>query len=302
MDFLMRRFCIFLAILMTLFTVSCGSQSEKKSAVSDGKIHVFVSILPQKYFVEKIGGDYVTVEALVGPGQSPHTFEPSPQQMTALSSADVFFRIGFPFEVSWLDKISQVNPKMKIVDTREGITLLPMTSHHHESDQDHQDEGSMDPHIWLSPNLVKLQAHTIYDSLSKLDPQHNDYFYYNLQTFFNDLDSLRSEIRESFKNLKTSKFMVFHPSWGYFADEFGLEMIPIEIEGKEPNAKDLAEIIDLAKRENISVIFVQTQFSQKSAESIAEKIGAKVVAIDPLAENYMENMRHIAQVLSSELK
>ncbi|NVL89447.1 MAG: zinc ABC transporter substrate-binding protein [Desulfobacterales bacterium] len=261
------------------------------------KVKVFVSILPQAYFVERVGGKRVDVSVMVGPGHSPATYEPIPKHMTELDKARLYFRIGVPFEDVWMVRISRANPRMRVIDTRRGVKLRPMKAHYHnEGGQHHHDStGMKDPHIWLSLRLVKVQARNICDALIFEDPAHRPYYKSNLRAFEHDLDRLDAEIRGVFKNLKTRKFMVFHPAWGYFARDYGLEQIPVEVEGKEPSARTLADLIKVAKQEGITVVFVQAQFSTKNARTVARAIGGRIVRIDPLARDYMKNMKKIAE-------
>ncbi|MEA3420535.1 MAG: zinc ABC transporter substrate-binding protein [Acidobacteriota bacterium] len=254
------------------------------------KIKVFVSILPQAYFVERIGGDRVDISVMVGPGSSPATYEPVPRQMVEIGNAQLFFRIGVPFENVWMDRLSKINPKMKVIDTRRGIKLLPMKTHHHN-----QKSGVKDPHIWTSVRLVRIQAQNICNALINLDPDNRGYYQNNLTAFIDDLNNLDAEIVESLKGIRVRKFMVFHPAWGYFARDYGLDQIPIEIGGKEPGARELANLIEEAKNDGIKIIFVQKQFSEKSAEALADAIGGRIIQIDPLARDYLNNMKMIAE-------
>ncbi|MDA3835692.1 MAG: zinc ABC transporter substrate-binding protein [Spirochaetales bacterium] len=266
------------------------------------KIKVFVSILPQAYFVERIGGDRVDVSVMVGPGQSPATYEPVPRQMVEISKAQLFFRIGVPFENVWMDRIGKTNPKMKVIDTQCGIKLLPMKTHHHKAPKQHtslQKNSLKDPHIWTSLKLVKIQAKNICDALTDLDPANKVYYQNNLRAFIDDLNNLNAEIIESLKDIRVRKFMVFHPAWGYFARDYGLDQIPVEIGGKEPGAKELVNLINEAKNDGIKIIFVQKQFSKKSAEAIAAAIGGRIIQIDPLARDYLNNMKMIAETFRS---
>lgn len=270
----------------------------------ENKIIVFVSILPQAYFVERVGGERVEVHVLVGPGHSPATYEPVPKQMTALNKADLYFRIGVPFEGVWLDRIRSAGPKMKIVDTRTGIPLMAMkTGHHHGHDHDpHDHRGLKNPHIWLSLRLVKTQAATICDALASLDRAHEAYYRGRLQAFHRDLDRLDGEIIDRLKEIKTRKFMVFHPAWSYFAADYGLEEIPIEIEGKEPGPKDLARVIQKAKTLGIRIVFVQAQFSRGNADTVARAIDGEVVTVDPLARDYLDNMKRVTETFAREMQ
>jgi zinc transport system substrate-binding protein len=261
------------------------------------RIKVFVSILPQAYFVKRVGGDRVDVSVMVGPGHSPATYEPVPKQIAELSKAKVYFRIGVPFENVWIDRVSKANPNMRVIDTQQGIDLLTMNAHSHgRHARDHgQSKGLKDPHVWLSLRLVKVQAKNVYDALISEDPARKSFFQDNLRAFHRDLDKTDTHITEILKNLRTRKFMAFHPAWGYFARDYGLEQVPIEMEGKEPTARTLGHLVEQAKEEGIMVVFVQKQFSKKSAAAVARAINGKVIQIDPLAADYLDNMRKIAE-------
>ncbi len=256
-------------------------------------LSVFVSVLPQKYFVQQIGGRHVQVTVMVGPGQSPATFEPRPKQMAALSRARLYYRIGVPFERVWMDRIRAANPGMSILDAREGLQLraMPATDGHHHGDD-------MDPHIWLDPGLVRQMMPRLRDRLIQLDPAHGDEYRSNCQRFMQELTRLELDIRQRLSAVKSRNFMVFHPSWGYFAAAFGLHQIAIEDQGKGPGGRRLAGLIERARRDGVRVIFVQRQFSQAQARVLARAIGARVVAIDPLAEEYVENLRQVANAIA----
>ena len=281
-------------------------------AVEPGEetMSVTVSILPQRTFVERVGGERVTVSVMVEPGSSPATYEPKPEQLRALSDAVAYFSIGVPFEGAWLDRIAAANRDMVMVDTAEGIERLPMRAHHHHDDDgdDHDDDdhghasGAPDPHIWLSPRLVKVQAENIYAALAELDPDHEPEFQANLDGFLADIDALEAEIREILGGVESDKFMVFHPAWGYFAADFGLEQMPIEVGGQEPSARELAALIERAREENIRVVFAQPEFRTSDAETIAKEIGGEVLLISPLAPDWLENMRRVAETFAQVLE
>ena len=257
---------------------------------------VTVTILPQKFFVEQLGGEHVQVSVLVGPGQSPETFEPLPRQMAALSGASLFYRIGVPFEAVWIDRLKKAHPDLVFLDAREGVTLRemePAGGHHHDYDHHHA-HGTADPHIWLSPANVRIMVDRLLEQLIVLDPSHAEVFRENHARFSRQLSALEQTLQRQLAPYKGQKIMVFHPSWGYFTDAFHLHQLPIETEGKEPGAKTLRRLIDLAKKEGIKVIFVQRQFSTGQARSLAHAIGGRLVALDPLAESYLENLQAIA--------
>ncbi|OQY46113.1 MAG: cation ABC transporter substrate-binding protein [Desulfobacteraceae bacterium 4572_87] len=275
------------------------------TAFAEKPIHVAVSILPQKYFVKKIGGDRVHVSAMVLPGANPATYEPKPRQMVNLAKSKIYFATGVPFEENWLPKFSKANPKMKIVHTQTGITKIPMKAgrhRHHGAEHGHEviSTEAKDPHIWLSPPLVMVQAKNILDGLIKADPANRKLYETNYKAFIEELKDLDLKLKTVFQTTGiNARFMVYHPSWGYFANTYGLEQIPIELEGKKPSPRQLLELIKEARKDGIKVIFVQPQFSEKSAETIASAIGGKVVFTDPLAEDWKNNLYQVAEKFKS---
>ena len=280
-------------------------------ATASNRLPVFVSIVPQRYFVQQIGKDLVDVKVMVQPGASPATYEPKPRQMSDLSKARVYFAIGVPFENTWLRKIATANPEMKMVHTDHGIEKIPMAEHHHETDEHHEDEAheedhhehaGLDPHIWLSPPLVKTQARTILAALQEADPGHRNVYEANFQNFVSRIDQLDADLRKTFADKQGLQFMVFHPSWGYFAHAYGLKQVAIEIEGKSPKPAQLKELIEHAREKGIRIIFVQPQFSTKSAELIAREISGQVAFADPLAQDWMANLNHVADNFKEALK
>ena len=311
-----------LLVFMVLMALSGNSIAADKNSV-------FVSISPQKYFVEQISGDFLQVEVMVKPGDDPHTYEPKASQMKKLAQSSVYLAIGIGFEKAWLKRFTGVNPEMKIVHTDAGIVKREIDDHHHDEDHEDEDhdqeqgyeenhheeekhsnehehdahqESAMDPHIWLSPLLVKKQAQSIADTLIDLYPQQQHIFEQNLADFLARIDQLDQNLRVALKDKEGMKFMVFHPSWGYFADTYGLEQVAVEIEGKSPKLAQLQELIENAKAEGVKAIFVQPQFSTKSAETLAREIGGSVILIDPLAEDWLSNLQRVTQQIEKELR
>ncbi len=275
------------ALSLALVAVLMGCGAPRGPAVeSDGhKIQVWVSILPQQYFVERIGGERVRVQVMVPPGSSPEMYEPKPSQVRGLVGTDIYVRIGVPFEEAWMGRLAAANADMLIVDQAEGIERI----------------GGTDPHIWLSPRLVKAQARTICEGLAEVDPGHADFYRDNLATFLADLDQLDASIERKLSGLESRKFLVFHPAWSYFARDYDLEMIPVEVEGSDPSAAEMAALIQVAQADNIKVIFAQPEFSTRSAEAIAHEIGGEVVLISPLARDWMDNLERVAETLARVL-
>ena len=296
---------IVVVVVGVYFLLSSIDRGNKKK--DDDITNVMVSILPQVDFVERIGGEKVQVTEMIPPGFSPATYNPSPEQLKKLQDADIYFRIGhISFEKAQMEKLKKLNNKMKVVDTSKGIKLLALAAHSHGDEDKHEKkeehEIGNDPHIWLSPKLVKIQAKYIYDSLVEYAPKNRDYFTQNYNQFINNLDKLDQKLTSAFAPIEGQTILVFHPAFGYIADAYGFKQEAIEIEGKEPTLVQLQKIIDEAKNDNIKVVFVQAQFSTKSAESVAKAIGGAVVQIDPLAKNYFTNLETMAEKIVTPLK
>ncbi|RXK12234.1 zinc ABC transporter substrate-binding protein [Halarcobacter mediterraneus] len=285
-------------------------------------VKAVVSIVPQKPFLEAIGGDKVDVTVMVKPGNSPHTYEPKPSQMRELSEADIYFSMGVEFEHSWLPKFANQNKKMKIANMSKGIKRIEMVEHHHgkheehehEEHHDHAHEGheheheghdhvhdSLDSHVWTSPENVKVFADNILKYLTRVDRENKEYYEKNYNTFLSFLDETDKEIKTIFKDLpKDAKFMVFHPSWGYFAKQYSLIQVPIEVEGKSPKPKEIQELIEHAKKENIKAIFVSPEFSDKVAKQIAKELGIQVISVSPLSEKWADTLIRFAKAIANQ--
>jgi zinc transport system substrate-binding protein len=250
------------------------------------KIKVIVTILPQARFVEKVGGERVQVAVMIPPGASPHTYEPTSNQLKMLSKSSVYFKLGsgIGFELSWLPKIISLNKNMAVVDCSKGVSLI-------------KSGKRVNPHIWLSPKNAEIMVENIFEFLARMDPQYKEYYKKNRDTYLKALKTLDAEVVRSFKHLKQREFIVYHPAWTYFARDYGLVQIPIQKEGKQPTPSWVAEVIKEAKIHKIKIIFASPQFSTKSAETIANQIGGKVVLIDPLAKDYLKNMQETAEAL-----
>jgi zinc transport system substrate-binding protein len=284
-----------LAIFLWLLLALCSPAAAPQSSAPP--IDIFVSILPVKHFVERVGGERVVVSVMVEPGRSPATYEPTPQQLTRLAGTELYFRIGVAFEDVWMDRISAANPEMRIIALHDGIALREVD----RIDGDGARTGHKDPHVWTDPRLVEHMAMRIYEALAAQDAAHRGFYEANYGRFAADLQALDRDIRDRLLGLEGSSFMVFHPSWGYFADAYNLRQIPIESGGKEPGARSLQRVIELGQREHVKVIFVQEQFSTRMAETVARALAARVVKVDPLAEDYSSNLRHVANVFAEAL-
>ncbi|HCL78801.1 MAG TPA: cation ABC transporter substrate-binding protein [Synergistaceae bacterium] len=303
-------------ILVTLFVTLIALTGS--SAAAGGRLSVFVSILPQKYFAEQIGGDRVTVSALVEKGQDPHTFEPRPAQMAALAEAAAYLSIGMPFEEALLPKLLQLNPGLRLFESDAGVErIMPEEVHHHEDaaqsrehhdeeehdheaihdDHEHHHDGA-DPHVWNAPREAKIIASNMLRTLTELDPEGADYYSANFAALSSRLDAMDDEFKTLFRGKEGTAFLVFHPGWGYLARQYGLREVAIEVDGKEPKASDMACIVSDAKERGVRILFIAPQFSRRSAETVARAVGASVEVADPLAEEWEANLRRVAQAIA----
>lgn len=258
---------------------------------------VLVSVSPHKYFVEQIAKGTVDVQVLVPTGASSHTFEPTPKQMIAVSKADIWFMVGEGFEPRLAQALKSYHPEMRFVNMREGVEMIHAEGH---SCPHCRDENMQDMHIWLSPKEAKAQAKTIAKALEEKYPAHREEYEKNLAAFLVELDALDADIRQSLSHKSTNVVMVMHPAYAYFVRDYGLEQLPIEMEGKDPTPKQMTRIIEKARQAHVKKIFVQPQYSSKGAQLIAGQIGAQVVELDPYSENYMSSMRTIGQQFGSQ--
>lgn len=292
------RPCRALIILALAALPAC--RSDAPTPPRPTKLPVTVAILPQAFFVERIGGDYVDVQVLVGPGQSPHVFEPTPKQMSRLAESRVYFEIGLPFEARLLAKLEETVKGLNVVDTREGIQLRKMEEWEAEGGEHHDDDhaGSADPHVWLSPRLAKVQVRTISRGLCAVDPSHAADYERNLKALEKDLDDVDQRIAAVLAPFRGQEFFVFHPAFGYFAEAYGLKQVAVETGGKQPGPKQLSELIEKARNSGVKLIFVQRQFSTTSAQAVAQAIGGAVAPMDDLAKDYLVNLEDMAKKIA----
>jgi zinc transport system substrate-binding protein len=264
-----------LLVILILFQSGCGEQK----SIDNDKIKVVVSILPYADFVENIGGEKVDVNILIPPNENPHTFEPAPSIVKHIESADIIFKVGGPFhfEESFFNKYSLKNKSTLIVECSEGIKII-----------------EQNPHMWLSIINAKKIVNTILNSLIKISPENKNYFYQRYEAYNSKLTTLESELHKNFEELQSRTLMVFHPAWTYFAEEFNLSELSIEHEGKNPKAKTLKELIDIAKSKNIKAIFVDSRFDISPAETIAKQLNIEVSFINPLPKDYITNMKNVS--------
>lgn len=299
----MRQAALFF-LFLSLISLSSACERDRADDGSE-KLTVAVSIAPQAWLVEQLAGANANIITLVRPGESPATYQPSDAQISAVMKASLYFRIGVPFESGpWFEAI-RTSQRCRVIDTRRGITLRAMDARGHEHEdappgapEDARDDvehaHGLDPHIWLSPPLLKTQARTMTEALSELAPARTDEFQRRLAQLERKLDELDASLRRSLQPVRGRSFLVFHPAWGYFADAYGLKQVAIEIEGKEPADHELTALQKLAREEGIVVVFVQPQISGNAAKAIAGAIGGRLETLDPLAADVEGNLLRAA--------
>ncbi|MCT4637654.1 MAG: zinc ABC transporter substrate-binding protein [Bacteroidales bacterium] len=289
----MRPYIYLLLFVAVLF--SC--KSNKKQTTKD---LVTVSIIPQKYLVEQIADTLFDVNVLIPAGSAPATYEPTPRQMSELSKSVIYFRIGhIGFEQAWMDKIASNNPELPIINCSKNQDLIYAKAHRHG---DHMHYEGTDPHIWLSPDRLKTQAEIIFNKLVKIAPEHKDIMQKNYNNLITKLTDTDKKLKEMFKGDEGSKFIIFHPALTYFAKDYSLVQIPMEIDGKTPTPVYLQQIVDKAKAEGITTVFIQKEFDKENAKLLAEEIGGEVIVINPLDGDLINNIEDIAEKLKHSLK
>lgn len=284
----------FILLLIVAFFISCSTKSSTESEPT-----VTVSIVPQKFIINQIASDWVQVNVMIPLGSSPATYDPSPRQLKSLSNSSHYFRIGhIGFEKAWMSKLSSVNPKMKVIDTSKDLELIQEeefgTMHSDDHGHSHVHEG-FNPHTWLSPKLVKDQAKIIYKELAKILPNKVDVMQANLDAFISKVDSTSLVLDAQLNSKAETNFIVYHPVWTYLANDYNLNQVSIEFNGKEASAKKLKEIIDYAKANNIRIVFAQKEFNAAQAKSIANEINGEVVLLNPLDYNWFKIMEEFGE-------
>lgn len=284
--------CIF--FLLLLFFIIESTQAADRKVV-----RVVTSIPPHAYVVERIGGEFVRVDVLIEEGRSPHSYEPTPGKVAKLLQADVFFNLDLPEERALIAKIKKKHGTLKCVDLQSGVNFRCLERG--KAEEQNKLSCVKDPHTWLSPGNMAIQAEIICDALVKINGEYSAYFRRNLKTFLEDLKEMDSRVARILGPFRGKKIYVFHPAFGYFADTYGLIQVPIQKEGKEPAPRTLSSIVEQAKKDGVKVIFVQPQFSWKSARAIARAIGGDLASINPLAKDYLTNLEVMARTIAAGL-
>jgi zinc transport system substrate-binding protein len=287
---------LFAMLLAATILAGCITQDESPSGALSGnasenashKINVATTIAPLGEFVRAVGGDRVAVTVVVPPGAEPHTFEPTPSLMVNVAQADLYVMNGAGLEF-WMNRLLENNKKMVVVDSSNGIDLLK------------ENEDEIDPHVWISLRNAAVQVKNICSGLTEVDPANKEYYSKNRDDYLSKLAALDEELNISFASAEKKIFVVHHPAWTYFARDYALEQVPLMENEKEPGPKYLSQVIDLARQNNITTIFIEPEFNPKSAEVIAREMNAKIVSLDPLAGDYLNNMKYAGREIASSL-
>ena len=278
------------AAAFVAFIPACTAPTN--GATEQGALETFAGIPPVAYLVKRIGGPRVRVEVLLTPGRDEHTFEPTSQQVARLGKIRLLFKIGMPFEEQLTERIAAGNTRITMVDVGKGIERR-------ESDEDDDEHGGADPHIWLAPRLLKQMAANIAEALIDAEPPHESEFRANLAALDTELDALDRHLAASLSPFHGEAFYVFHPAFGYFADAYGLRQESVEVEGKQPTPRQLFRMIQRARADHVRIIFLQPQFNQQAAASIADALGGAVMPMDSLAYDVVANLDDIAKKIAA---
>lgn len=289
----MKKFkllCFALAISISLTALSgCGKTDDKKE--NNEKTVVAVSIIPEKTFVEKVCGENVEVVSIIPSGMSPENYEPTPKEIEKISDAKIYFSIGVPTE--------EANILPSISEDTKKISLNEIVAQKYS---ERTIGESRDPHIWLSPKRVIVMVETIRDEMIELDPDNKSDYEKNAEEYISELEAVDKDIKDALEGVNNRKFIVFHPAFGYLADDYDLEMYSLEEEGKEATPQHLQEMIDLAKEEQIKVIFYQDEIDSSQSKAFAEEIGGETIALSPLSPDYINNMKKMARVMAENME
>lgn len=294
----MKQLNLLIAFMAVSLLLSCGGKQPTNEPI------VSVTIEPQRYFAEKIAGDKFEVNCVVPSGQSPETYDPTPQQMIQVGQSKAYLQIGYiGFEQAWMESIRQNNPNLQVFNLSEGIEVLKNPEegeHHHEEGEEHHHHhpGGVDPHTWSSFGGAKVIARNTLNAFIALDPENKEYYTENYNELIGEIEETEQEVVQLVKPLVSRTFIIYHPALTYFADEFGLTQLCIEMDGKEPSPAQLKKLVETARNYNAQVVFIQQEFDQKNAELIARETGCRLIPINPLDYNWKKEMLHIAKSLA----
>ncbi len=287
-------------VAFLLWAVGVVAGSVAAAGPTRPAIEVVAGLPPIAYLAERIGGEQVAVRVLLQAGQDPHTFALTPKQMMALGHARLLLTVGMPFEKRLAEKAATAGLPLKLVDVTAGVRKLTLDAGEgHSHDGQAHAAGDPDPHVWLSPPLLKTLAANIAKALGQTDPARASDYEKNLAALHRDLDATHARLTKLLGPYRGKTMLVFHPAFGYFADAYGLKQEAVEAGGKPPAPRQLRALIQRAKSENVTVIFVQPQYDPRTAQAVADAIGGKVVPIDDLRTDVLRNLEEIGEKIAA---
>jgi len=297
---------IILVIMISTIAAGCSGSETENLEESNNKLNVIVSIEPQRTFVKKVTGELADINVVIPEGYSPANYQPSPKEIQNISSGEVYFSIGVESEKSFiLPKLEDLNKEIEFIDLQKKVMEKYEALHIDEDDNDHDhdhEEGEIDPHIWLSPKRVVTIVEVVRDYMIENDEVYKEEYNENAKKYIQELNKLNEDLVDTFKELETKAFIIYHPAFSYFASDYGLQMVTIEEDGKEATAKRIQKVVDFAIENDIKVVFYQNEFDSSQANIIANEIDGEVVEVAPLSGNYIENMYQIRDKFAEVLE
>ncbi|WP_430811498.1 MULTISPECIES: metal ABC transporter solute-binding protein, Zn/Mn family [unclassified Carboxylicivirga] len=289
------KYLIIVALCGLMLTACAHQKGDEENPV------VTVSIAPQKYFIQRLIGDSLSINVMIPQGSDHASYAPSAAQIKKLSRSLAYIQMGhLGFEATWAKKLGGANEQMRWYDLSEGIDMIQGEHDHHGHDEGHVCTGGIDPHTWTSPREVKQIIKNLRNYLTELFPQHRELINTNYETFYNELDALDERLSQLADEQGHLSFMIFHPAYTYLARAYGFEQMTIEHDGKTPSPARLKNTIAAARKKSIKTIYIQQEFDQANAKVIAEEIGAEVVQVNPLSANWKKEMEHFISRLEQQ--
>ncbi len=298
----LRTDLFLLLIFISLFSGGgCREHVERTS----GPLSVLVTVPPLAGLVHAVAGETCRTVVLVPPGKEPETFMPTPSQMREIARCGVFFTVGLPVEESLAGRLTSLNPQLRIVDLRRRLPIEaeePEEEASHEPDEPHEHGGhhhdGIDPHVWMSPSNLETMASVIEETLAALEPENAPLYRERTVRFSEAAESLKREASEKLSGLSSRTLYVFHPAYGYFCAEFGLEQRAVEAGGKAPKSKDFVELVRRLREEHAEKIFVQPEFSRTAVDKMASQLDVRIEVHSPLGEDPLGNIRSLTEALA----
>jgi len=324
----MKNIVMYIVLSLAILVAGCSSpaaneapaepivgEATQVAEVESEPIQIAVSIVPQATIAKAIGGEYVDVVTMIPPGNSPANYAPTQKEMAQLSESRVYFSIGVPTEeVNIIPLLESGDYNLELVNLAKHVDAVYPARYFSEDheDHDHEDHGEeegdshnhdgRDPHIWLSPKRIRVMAEEMAVALVRVDPRHEPVYKENLDLFLTGLSGVEKDLDEMLGGMKDASFLIYHPSLGYFAEDYGLKMVALENEGKAATVQGMAGVIDFALEHHIKTVFYQAEFDSKQAELLAQEIGGQAVQVNPLSENLVDNLKEMGTLIKNSIE